>query len=47
MGLLAPKIEGAQALKTIASEVAKPWYKKGEYWVGIVANIIAMIALLK
>lgn len=47
MGLMAPKIESAEALKSIEKEYTKPWYKKGEYWVGIVANIIAIIALLK
>jgi len=47
MGILAPKIESAEALKTIARESTKPWYKKGEYWIGIIANIIAIIALLK
>jgi hypothetical protein len=47
MGLMAPKIESAEALKTIAKEATRPWYKKGEYWVGIVANIIALIALFK
>ena len=46
MGLLAPKIEGAEALKKIASETSKPWYKKGEYWVGISGNILGIIAML-
>ena len=47
MGILAPKIESAEALKKIAGEYTKSWYKKGEYWVGIIANIIAIIALFK
>jgi hypothetical protein len=46
MGLLAPKIESAQALKTIANEVSKPWYRKAEFWIGIIANIIALGALV-
>ncbi|MDO8590927.1 MAG: hypothetical protein Q7R65_03025 [bacterium] len=45
MGLLAPKIESAQALKTMASEMTKPWYKKAEFWIGIFANVIALGAL--
>ena len=45
MGLLAPKIESAQALKTMANEMTKPWYKKVEFWIGIIANIIALGAL--
>ena len=44
---MAPKIESAEALKKIANEYTKPWYKKGEYWIGIVANVIAIIALLR
>lgn len=46
MGLLAPKIESAEALKTIANEVRKPWYKKAEFWIGIIANAIALGALV-
>ncbi len=46
MGLLAPKIESAQALKTMASEMTKPWYKKAEFWIGIIANVIALGALV-
>jgi len=42
MGLLAPKIESAQALKTMADEMTKPWYRKVEFWIGIIANIIAL-----
>jgi hypothetical protein len=45
MGLMAPKIESAEALKRIASEASKPWYKKPEVWIGVVANIIALGAL--
>lgn len=47
MGLMAPKIESAEALKSIAKEATRPWYKKVEFWIGIIANIIAIIALLK
>lgn len=46
MGLLAPKIESAQALKDMAEEAKKPWYKKVEIWIGIIANIIALCALV-
>ena len=46
MGLMAPKIESAEALKKIAAEASKPWYKKPEVWIGIVANIIALGALV-
>ncbi len=46
MGLLAPKIETAKALKTMANEITKPWYKKPEFWIGITANIIALGALV-
>lgn len=45
MGLLASKNETAQALKTMANEITKPWYKKAEFWIGIFANIIALGAL--
>ena len=31
MGLLAPKIESAKALKTMANKMTKPWYKKVEF----------------
>lgn len=40
MGILKWKIDSAEALKTIANESVKPWYKKGEYWFGIIANSI-------
>ena len=46
MGLMAPKIESAEALKTIAKEAAKPWHKKPEFWIGVVANVIALGALV-
>lgn len=46
MGNMAPKIESAEALKTMAIEVSKPWYLKVESWIGIVANIIALGALI-
>lgn len=42
MGLMAPIIDNQQSLKTIASSLAKPWYKKPESWLTIV-NIIALI----
>lgn len=43
---MAPKIETAQALKTMASEITKSWYKRPEFWIGIAANIIALGALV-
>lgn len=46
MGLMAPKIETAQALKTMANEITKPWYKKPEFWIGIIANLFALGALI-
>ena len=46
MGLMAPKIESAEALKNVAKEVTKFWYKKPEFWIGIIANIIALGALV-
>lgn len=46
MGIMAPKIESAVALKTIAKEYAKPWYKKVEFWMAAFADIIALIALV-
>ena len=32
MGLMAPKIDSAEALKKIATEYTNPWYKKWEAW---------------
>lgn len=46
MGLMAPKIESAEALKKIASEYTKPFYKRIEFWMAAVADIIAVTALL-
>jgi hypothetical protein len=46
MGLMAHKTETAQALKTMAIEITKPWYKKPEFWMGIFANVIALGALV-
>lgn len=46
MGIMAPQIESAEALKKIASEIIKPWYKKTEFWIGIIANVIALGALV-
>ena len=47
MGLMESKIKSARALETMAKGATKPWYKKGEYWIGIIANVIAIMALLK
>ncbi len=46
MGLLTPKTETAEALKTIANQSTKRWYKKTEFWISISANIIALGALV-
>jgi len=46
MGIMAPKIESAEALKAIAKEASKAWYLKPEIWIGIVANVIAIGALV-
>ena len=27
-------------------EIVKPWYKKAEFWIGIIANVIALGALI-
>jgi len=43
---MAPKIESAEALKTLAKEATRPWFKKPEYWIGILANLIALGALV-
>ena len=43
---MAPKIESAEALKTLAKEATKPWHKKPEFWIVIVANLIALGALI-
>lgn len=42
---MAPKIESAEALKTLAKETSKPWYKKAEVWIGVIANAIAIFGL--
>lgn len=46
MGLMEPRIKSAQALETLAREATKPWHNKPEFWIGIVANIIALGALI-
>ena len=46
MGLMKYKIDTTEALKTIANESIKPWYKKAEFWIGIIANLIALGALV-
>jgi len=46
MGLLLPKIESAEALKSIAKVTSKPWYKNVEIWIGIVATSAAIGALI-
>ena len=35
-----------EATTKAANEITKPWYKKAEFWIGIVANIIALSALI-
>ena len=39
---MAPIIDNQQSLKTIASSLSRPWYKKTESWLTI-TNIIALI----
>lgn len=46
MGIMEWKIKGSEAQQTIAKEITKPWYRKFEVWIGIVANIIALCALI-
>ncbi|MBI4059531.1 hypothetical protein HY406_00530, partial [Candidatus Giovannonibacteria bacterium] len=53
MGLMAPKIESAEALKimaeatnAMAKETTKPWHKKPEIWIGIIATLTAIGALI-
>ncbi|MEK6880252.1 MAG: hypothetical protein AABY22_11615 [Nanoarchaeota archaeon] len=40
------KAKSQEAVIKIANEYTKPWYRKGEYWVGIIANLIAVGALV-
>jgi len=35
-----------EATTKAAIEIAKPWYKKAEFWIGIIANVIALGALI-
>jgi len=35
-----------EATTKMANEVSKPWYKKAEFWIGIIANLIALSALI-
>lgn len=35
-----------EATTKAANELAKSWYKKPEFWIGIVANVIALSALI-
>lgn len=46
MGLMEWKIKSADSLQTLANQATKPWYRKPEFWIGIVANIIALAALI-
>lgn len=46
MGLMEWKIKGAESLELLAKQAIKPWYKKPEFWIGIIANIIALGALI-
>ena len=34
-----------EATTKAANEIIKPWFKKPEFWIGIVANVIALGAL--
>ena len=44
MGLMA-KNRKCRSIKKLAMEATKPWHKKPEVWIGIVANVIALGAL--
>ncbi len=35
-----------EATTRAANDITKPWYRKTESWIGIVANIIALSALV-
>ncbi len=35
-----------EATTKAANEMTKPWYKKPEFWIGIIANVIALGALI-
>lgn len=35
-----------EATTKAAGEMIKPWYKKPEFWIGIIANMIALGALI-
>jgi len=35
-----------EATTKMANEVTNPWYKKPEFWIGIMGNIIALGALV-
>ena len=35
-----------EATTKAANKITKPWYKKPEFWIGIVANMIAFGALI-
>ena len=35
-----------EATTKMANDVSKPWYKKVEFWIGIIANLIALGALM-
>jgi hypothetical protein len=47
MGINAPQIEAANALKMLSNEATRPLFKKWEFWIGVIANVLAIIALLK
>ncbi len=34
-----------EATTRAANEIIKPWYTKPEFWIGIIANMIALAAL--
>ena len=39
--------KNTKALEDMAKVATKPWHKKLELWIGIVANAIALIALIR
>lgn len=36
-----------KALQDMAKVATKPWYKKAEFWIGIIANAIALAAFIR
>ncbi len=48
MGFKLQQIEKqTTALQNMAEVATKPLYKKAEFWIGVIANIIALLALIR